>query len=60
VYAMHAEPRDEFRSLVCRPRDKLAGAAGIAVQTARRQLAIGRGSMAQGVSSTAATSNARR
>lgn len=53
VYAIHAPPRDaiSFPAFVDL-RDKLAGAAGIAVQTTGRQLAIGRGDealMVQGV-----------
>ena len=53
VYAIHAEPRDaiSFPAFV-ELRDKLAGTAGVAVQTTGRQLAIGRGDealMVQGV-----------
>ena len=53
VYAIHAPPRDaiSFPAFVDL-RNKLAGVAGIAVQTTGRQLAIGRGdeaTMVQGV-----------
>jgi len=53
VYALHAEPRDaiSFPAFIAL-RDKLAGGAGVAVQTRGWQFAIGRGDealMAQGV-----------